>query len=250
MQTLKMWVFLILAIACVSSIAHTLWWLKTSDDLLDAVFARAETTTLYSQHVETTLVLPDRILKIQGIYGVDRENGVYNSFSTTTLHIPDIGEKVFTTHNIATPNIIFLKLETEDPFLKETIATTPWTSFPPSQIPNDFFGIANSGPILDNLLLLGESGKYLRLKERANEETLDGKDLVHYIFNTSGKIPDKETGGPLPALLERITRHGTVEIWADKEMASVHKMLLRNEDGYTSEILFIEGEAVRAAPVE
>ena len=176
----------------------------------------------YTQYVETEVSFPDRALSVIGTHYTNRKEGRFAAHSTTTLTIPDESSgnesNTFTFHNIAIGDDVYTKIETDSPLLQKTIPHSPeWRHFTRTTIPEAFQSISIPGPILDNLKLFSEGGSYVSIAENKGPRDLNGQPCTHYTFKLSGKTPDP--GGPLPAILDRIGKNGTVDICASEEGA-------------------------------
>lgn len=181
-----------------------------------ALFSKFGSVSGYSMNVETVLELPEKTLSISGEYSLNRPKQSYGSVTTTSLGEKEGPTQVFTLTNIAIKNIIYVRIDTEDEALKKTIPTQgSWFHFPSTEVPPQFAQIAVPGPVLDNLLLLTDSGKYLSLIENKGQEAMLGATTTHLVFRLSGKKP-RTKGGSLHALLERIGP-GSIDVWTNNE---------------------------------
>lgn len=176
--------------------------------LLDALVEIAAVHS-YTQEVKTVAEFPSRRLEISGIYLVDRAAGSYDSLATTTLILEDQKQRVsFTLHNISIGADVYTRVESGDEALETTIPLgTEWHHFRSNSIPEEYIGISIPGPILDNLRILSEEGRYVHLIQPPEEES----GRYRYIFELSGETPPPP-GGNLQALIDRIG-DGTISVW-------------------------------------
>ncbi len=201
---------------------------RTLDTLMKEVLVHVGQVQSYTQDVTTNVRFPDRTLSIVGTYHINRKSLNYASFSTTTLNIDTLGEHVFSVENMAFGDTIYTRVHTDSPLLAETIGQTDgWKSFLNTAIPKELENIALPGPTLDNFLLLGESGRFIRLEEKLGEVILNGVPLHHYRFSLSGQSP--EAPGPVRALIERIGPTGTIDVWVDAATTMVRELHFTNE---------------------
>ncbi len=208
---------------------------RTLDTLMKDVLVHVGQVQSYTQDVSTEVRFPDRTLGIVGTYHINRKSLHYGSFSTTTLNIDGLGEHTFSVENMSFGDTIYTRVHTESSLLAKTIGqTNGWKSFLNTAIPQELENIALPGPTLDNFLLFGENGRFIRLEEKMGEEVLDGTPVHHYRFSLSGQSP--ETPGPVRALVERIGPTGTIDVWVDAATTMIRELRFTN-DSYSSKTI-------------
>ncbi len=217
---------------CVFQLTHT------SQSGLDApirhAFAKVPSVTSYTQYVETRTKIGDRTLQIVGTYDVDHAQQRFGSYSTTTLFIgaDTIGHS-FTHWDVSIGNDVYIKVDSRDPVLQASIQRTPqWKHFTDTTIPGNYTSIAIAGPIQDNLTLLAQNGAYLSLLKNHGLERWGNEPLLRYTFTLS-KSAFGISDGPLNALVGRIGKNGTVDVWIDPHSFDV-RYLLFTSDPYFS----------------
>ena len=168
------------------------------------------------------------------MYIDDSTAGNFASYSTTTLNIKgDPRDHVFTHQNIVISASLYTKIETSDPLLKDSIRSSPtWNHFTKENIPKDFQGIAVAGPIEDNLQILGENGTLLTLTKKWGTVHWGNESLLRYTFKLSGHTPP--ANGALQALLARVDKSGTVDVWIDPRTSLPRYLLLQNPPYYST----------------
>lgn len=190
----------------------------------------------YTQIVETEVTFPSRLLQISGTYYNNEAEGRFATLSTTTLSMldqpDDLRSHSFTHENIAIENDIYTRIQTDSPILRKSIKNgKEWWHFHKGSIPKPFENIAIAGPILDSLMLLSEGGKYITLLEKHGVDLWGDKKLLRYTFKTSNITPSVD--GALKALVARIGKDGTIDVWIDETEPTVKYLVFKN-DGYHS----------------
>lgn len=202
-------------------------------EFIEQVFSSVESVTSYVQTVETQLSVAERLVTIQGTYKNDRAKNAYASESSTVVRVP--GDPVqfrFTTENIALGGRVYVRIKADEG-TPTTVPKGVWHSFDYASIPKDFETLAIPGPVLDNLLLFSEGGKYLRLEGAQGSDTTFGPQMLRYRFSVSGMAP--ETPSPLTVLLERIGQ-GTVDVWVGAS-STVAALVIVNPPYYSTTTL-------------
>jgi hypothetical protein len=209
---------------------------RDEDPDLALFLAKITQIDSYSQHVETDMVFPDRHLKVKGQYLVDRRTERYSTFSTTTIVLPDSGAPVphdFTLGNIAIGKDVYNRIYTRSPVLVNTIPSSDeWRHFTADTIPVAFKNIAIPGPLLDNLLLFSNNGRFLTLvTSEALPASASSTATHHFVFKLSGESPP-HNAGTLRALISRIGPGGSVEAWSSTDGMPI--LLHFSNDTYNS----------------
>lgn len=221
-----------------------------ADAPLEHAFEAAAATSAYTQLVETEAYFSDRRLYITGVYKVDSTKRAYEAISTTTLFVTGdpIGH-VFTHENIALGEDVYTRIRTEDTLLSRAIEQLPqWQHFTATTIPKSLFGIAVAGPIQDNLQILTESGRWVTLLKKPNQERVFNEDLLHYSMSTSGAQPQE--AGALDAILKRIGEKGVIDVWVDpKTMRAKYLRFMNNAYVSTTTLLYADTPPTIGAPV-
>ncbi len=209
-----------------------LHYISSRDQLLDSPIqkslAQIQTITSYTQDIQTETKIDTKSLVIKGLYINDYKNNTYLSYSTTTLVVAgDATPHLFTHQNISQGDTIYLRVQTQDLLLKNSIqSTSEWQKFKNTSIPQKFAGIAIAGPIQDNLSLLSQNGAYLILHKKYGRVRFKDETLLRYTFSLSKKtatIPE----GPLRAVVGRIGS-GTIDVWIDPQNFQVRHLLFTN----------------------
>ncbi len=232
-----LWWRLVLLFSLLLCIAAAWFFLSREprhDALFEAALQNADATTAYTQDSTVRLRLDDRMLEVRGIYRVDRK-GRYASWATTTLIIPDEPPREFVLENISFGEEVYMRLTTEDPYLKKSIAHDPaWRHFSHTAIPAQFVDIAVWGPIIDNLLLFSEKGAYLS-PEGAPVLDTGEQALQRYTLTRKDRAP--AAGGTLAMLLDRAAG-AEITVWVDEKESRIHRLLIKKE-GYEADTLFL-----------
>ena len=194
---------------------------------LSKIYATVDSTSSYSQYVNTETILSDRLLEVEGTYFNNKKAREYASQATTTLTIPDQKEPIsFTLSNIAIRDVVYTKIESESENNPITIPLGPtWHRFENDAIPEEFQSVSIPGPILDNLALFSRNGTYVKLVKNEGEDSTFGSPLQRYKLELSGETPSEESS--VTKLIERIGE-GTVTIWVDQETDHIHHIVFKN----------------------
>lgn len=176
----------------------------------------------YASHVETTLALPDREVRVDGVYVVNEPLLSYESFSTTTVLFRP-GNKVassFTLANISIASDVYSKIFS----LKDSPAviarsSSSWKHFTKDSILLDPSSVAVSGPILDNFLIFSSELRHL-LFRTSHESTINKIKLMQHVFSIQ-KTDDPNLPATLSALITRIGEKGYVSVWMSPTSSSV-----------------------------
>lgn len=220
---------------------------KVLDGLLAESLARFGDTSSYEQQVETIARFPDRSLRIEGIYRIDRGRMRFETISTTTLSFPGGPSGItFSLQNRALGRQVYVHVHTASPVLKGTIPShQEWQHFSADAIPETYRGIAVPGPILDNLLVLSEKGAYLSSRGRPVRVSDGERMLVRYVFARSSKEPGP---GTLQALLARIGNSGTITLWLDESTRQPVRLAFVGTDYHSTTTLSRLGETMPIEP--
>ena len=168
----------------------------------------------YASHVETTLALPDREVRVDGIYIVNEPLLSYDSFSTTTVLLRP-GNKVASSFSLANTSIagdVYSKIfSLKDSPTPIALSSPSWKHFTKDSILLDPSSVAVSGPILDNFLIFSSGLRHL-LFRTSHESTINNIKLVQYVFSIQ-KTGDANLPATLSALFTRIGEKGYVSVW-------------------------------------
>ena len=202
----------------------------TSDPLLAKVIENVAKNIAYIQHVETETSLSDRDIRVVGDYMVNHKSREYYSVATTTLTLPDTGQgrekHSFTLSNIAIVDDVYTKIDTESELLKKTIPhSVTWRHFKSGQIPPEFENIAIAGPILDNLRIFDERGRYMVIIKKHGYETFQNENLMRYTLSLSDSTPPE---GTLGVILNRIGKNGHIDAWVDAKNHMIRHLHFEN----------------------
>lgn len=202
------------------------------DNTLQTALQTVQSPHTYEVSVETSTNISGRTIDVLGLYRLDFDAKRFGAYATTTLTIPEeVPSKrthAFTLLNISIGDDVFVKIDTESPFLSTTIPHSPeWRHFSTDSIPPDFIDIAVVGPVIDNLALLGNEGEYLLLSSEPVSKTYLGADYRVYTFKLS-QAASAVTGGTLEPLVSRIG-DGDVMLWID-ETNSIRLMTFSGEN--------------------
>ncbi len=170
----------------------------------------------YRAHVDTWAVLGTKTLHITGTYLINAPKNSYASYSTTTLTLPGVSSiDYFTLKNISIGEDVYTKLESTSTIILRTMPlTNGWVHFKKNTIPESFTGISISGPVLDNLLIFSENGKFLTYINSVPTKVKSGT-LPKYYFKLSKETPTPES--TLEALFNRIGNDGMIEVSIDPQ---------------------------------
>ncbi len=206
------------------------WYMKQVptipfDPLLTDALEHIDGVRTYMQDVDTQTLVDGKNLRIVGKYAVNGQESAYSSFSTTTLYLDGIGH-AFSLSNISIGDTVFVKIETEDAFLMDSIPNSPdWLYFHKEAIPAQYQNIAIFGPTIEHARLLEDGGAYLRLLSPGTEESLDEKEVYRYRFQLVDAV--QAPGGTLATLFGRIAT-GTIDVWVDPEERQVTMLRITN----------------------
>ncbi len=209
-----------------------LHYISSRDQLLDSpiqkALAQIPLVTSYAQDIQTETKIDTKSLVITGLYINDYKSNTYLSYSTTTLIVAgDPNPHLFTHQNISIGETVYLRVQTQDLLLKNSIQGTPqWQKFKNSSIPQKFANIAIAGPIQDNLSLLSQNGAYLILHKKYGLVHFKDETLLRYTFSLSKNIATIPEG-PLRAVVGRIGS-GTIDVWIDPQNFQVRYLLFTN----------------------
>ncbi len=223
-----------------------------TDARLQAALSAVQSPRTYEVIVETATDLSDRTINVLGLYRLDFETNRFGSYATTTLTIPT--EKpanrshAFTFINLSMANDIYVWINTNSAFLQKTIPHSgTWRHFQKDAVPTHFKDIAVSGPVLDNLALLGKDGSYLSLSGPPIERTYAGESFFVYEFTLS-KEAARVVGGTLEPLMRRIGT-GHVFVWVD-DTSHVRMMTFSGENySSTTTVLTVNNPVEINAPI-
>lgn len=201
----------------------------SSDAFLSTLYDTSGNVRSYTMKAETEVLFPEKTLSINGLYAIDSTKHTYSSTATTSLITRNRGIQRFSLQNIVVNEDVYVRIDATDSSLQKTLPSYgKWLHFKTGSIPPSFANIAVPGPVLDNLLLLSEDGKYLSLVEKMGADLFNGTSTVRVRFRLSGAKP-KGSGGPLHALLTRIGDDGVIDIWAH-ENGAVEGMHFSNKN--------------------
>ncbi len=208
---------------------------RTLDSRLRAALEDVQNPRTYEVEVTTATALSDRSIEVLGLYKLDFDADRFGAYATTTLTIPKAKPSerthTFTFLNLSIENDVYVHIDTDSELLRETIPrSTDWRHFKADAIPAQFKDIAVSGPVLDNVALLGKRGAYLTLSEEPTERQFRGEQFRVYEFTLSEKAR-AVVGGTLEQLVRRIGS-GHVFVWVDETPAV--RMLTFAGENYSS----------------
>ena len=200
----------------------------TLDPAAKKILDQAGSAHSYIAEVETQVNVGNKSLHIIGTYLIDSSANRFASFSTTTL-LSSKGrdtESSFTLGNISIGDDVYTRIQTSSPALMKTIQhSATWQHFKSNAIPPSYVGIATPGPVLDNLLLVGENQRYLTFVKKSSERK-NGHVVQRYTFKLSKTIA--KAGGTLEALSGRITSDGIIDIWIDTASSTLLSLIFTN----------------------
>ncbi len=192
----------------------------TDDDLLNTALSKVPGINSYSQHVETEDAVSGSIIKVVGDYDLDPKNQRFRSQCETSTFTAG-EEHEFTITNISIRDEIYTLIESTDKFIESRMPeVNEWHHFQKDNIPERYKNIAINGPIMDNLRLFYENGKYIKLVEK-HEEGRYSLALSDEAFTESGKQM-------LGTIVERIGKSGTIDVWINPETFYIEKMKFKN----------------------
>lgn len=229
----KIWYLVVFAIVIGGGyFAYQSYQKKVENDALQALYASVSSITSYVQEVETQFSVSDRLVSVRGTYNNNRAEGVYASFATTTLTVPDGTPYAFSLAHIVADETIYLKLERVSGDLPSTVPMGPtWQTFPTKAIPGEFRGVASPGPILDNLSLFRNDGRALTLLKSVKNDSAFDEPLTKFVYSMAPETSGEEP--PVRAVRERLTGVGTVSMWTDPSVTSV-RYLVFSAPNYSS----------------
>jgi hypothetical protein len=233
MHTKAVLALFVLALISLSIYGYS--YVKNQQDkaFIEQVFSSVESIDSYVQRVETELTVAERTVTIQGVYKNDRGKSAYASESTTTVQVPGSSSLFrFSTENIALDNRVYVRVRADEG-TPTTVPADVWHTFDFASIPKEFETLAIPGPVLDNLLLFSEGGRYLRLESAQGADTTFGVNALRYRFSASGVKP--ETPSPLTVLLERIGP-GTIDVWVGAS-STLEALVITNPPYYSTTTL-------------
>ena len=223
-----------------------------SDPLLAKVIERSNSIRSYQQHVETETTVSERPIRVVGDYSINHDRIEYFSKATTTLTIPVPGKSPenheFTLTNIALANDVYSKIDTKSEVLKKTIPYSPaWRHFKKDDIPPELKNIAIPGPILDNMRILDEQGKYLLIVKKHGRVKLGTENLIRYTLKLSEETPLE---GTLGSITNRIGKEGVVDIWIDEKIPAIRTIRFENPTYHSTTSISQIGAVERLSPPE
>lgn len=199
------------------------------DEFFNEAMRKIPEIQSYSQHVETKTQLKDRKIRVSGNYDIDKTNKKFNSSFTTTLFILDMSQgnqnHSFTLENISIGKDIYIKIGTDSEFLKSITKTNGWEHYTARNVPPKYSNIAVTGPIIDNLQLFTNNGRYIKVTDKAVIE----EDLLKYSLKLSEKAFTNKGSQILGTLAERISKNGIINVWIDQETLYIKKMEFKND---------------------
>ena len=211
---------------------YTSYLSKVENEALAKLYASVDAITYYVQEVETELEVSGRIVRVEGRYENNLPRSYFASYATTTLTQPDSKPYSFGLSNIAFGDDVYFKLERITGDLPSAAPMSPeWRRFTKGTIPDEYRGIAVSGPILDNLVVLRNSGKSLTHLRTTKEDRAFNEPLTRFEYALSPRRG--EEAPTLAAIRDRLGGAGTVFVWTDEGVTSVRYIVLTH-DGYVS----------------
>jgi len=205
------------------------------DRLFLEVLANEASKTTYTEHAETEVVVGVKRLRIDGIYRLDPPQGAFGSISTTT--VADLDQPFskspnsFVLQNVSLGEDVYFRLDTKSPSLQHLKnANVGWIHVPGNKIPSELSDVAVSGPILDDLALFREKGKYVSSVERIATNDRDAKQ-IHYVMKLSGNSAPR--GSTLESLFGHVGGSGTIDVWVEEKSALISRIHFSGA-GYSS----------------
>jgi hypothetical protein len=211
---------------------------QSFDPLVEGVFDRAAQVSSYAQYVETRQVSERGTMQIKGDYLVDDTHRNYASYSTTTYTQAKGAAVVFLLENRTIGADVYVRVLNKSPLVKLSVpAIGTWEHFPANSIPATYQNIAVAGPVIDDLKLLDDRGKYLTQDTNHGMTSFNNNRYMRYTFRLS-RLAETANDGGIQTIAARIGKNGLVDLWIDPLSTEIAYMRLTDGASYTSTTTF------------
>jgi len=224
----------------------------STDRTFEKIVQNTANISIYTQHVETNTIESGIKMNIIGDYDMNKELNSFQSVATTTLILPESeknAEHSFNITNISINDDVYTKVETDSDFIKGRMPdSNVWLQFKAASIPNNLSNISIPGPVIDNLKLFAENGRYLKILDDHKNDASVNEDELHYTLGLSVDAFKKDGLEVLGVTVKRIGEYGFIEIWADKDTFILKKIVLKNDPYESTTTIYNVNNTIDISP--